>query len=49
MFKNGEWVRWDGSDVQSLIVEEKITLNEFIKRYPDQYRLIKELKTRDHA
>ena len=33
MFKNGRWVKWDGSDVKRLIVEETVTLAEAKKFY----------------
>ena len=31
MFKNGKWVKWDGSDCQQLMIEEQVTLKEAIK------------------
>ncbi len=37
MFKDGQWVRWDGSDVKQLIIEEMITLKEFKKLHPRVY------------
>lgn len=33
MFKNGQWVKWDGGDVKQLIVEEQITLKEAVEHY----------------
>jgi len=45
MFKNGKWVRWDGSDVKNLILEERITLEELKKHYPKRWRLIRRLRT----
>jgi hypothetical protein len=38
MLKNGEWVKWDGSDVSQLLVEEKLTLKEVKKYYPEVYK-----------
>lgn len=35
MFKNGEWVKWDGSDVQRLMIKETLTLAEVKKHFPD--------------
>lgn len=31
MFKNGRWVKWDGSDVKQLVIEEEVTLEQAIK------------------
>lgn len=36
MFKNGEYIPWDGSDVSSLIIHETMTLSEFRKYYPEE-------------
>lgn len=41
MFKNGEWVKYDGSDVDRVIIEETITLEEYKKRFPEAYWLTK--------
>jgi len=35
MFKNGEWVKWDGGDVKNLLIKERLTLKQLKKRYPD--------------
>lgn len=37
MFKDGEWVKWDGSDVESLIIKETITLKQLKRFYPKAY------------
>lgn len=37
MLKNGEWIPWDHSDVNFLLIEEKITLSEFKNRFPKIY------------
>jgi hypothetical protein len=28
MFKDGQWIKWDGSDVKQLLVEETITMKD---------------------
>lgn len=38
MLLNGEWVDWDGRDVDKLLIKETITLKEFKKHYPDKYQ-----------
>ena len=43
MMKNGEWIPWDGSDVISLMITEKITMGELKARYPEKYKQIKEV------
>ena len=35
MFKDGEWVKWDGSDVSELIIRETMTKKEFEQNYPE--------------
>jgi len=34
MFKDGRWVKWNGKDVDSIIIEEEITLSELRKHFP---------------
>jgi hypothetical protein len=38
MFKDGQWIKWDGSDIKSLLVKEQITLKQLKKYYPEQYK-----------
>ena len=38
MFKDGRWVKWDGSDVKELIISEIITAKEFKQNYPKKYK-----------
>ena len=35
MFKNGEWIEWDGSDVYKLMISETMTKKEFKENYPE--------------
>ena len=35
MFKDGRWVKWDGSDVKRLIIEETITAKQ-AKKYLEE-------------
>ena len=46
MWKNGEWVEWDGSDVvNQLLITEYITLKQFKKDFPEEYKkLLSKLK-----
>ncbi len=37
MFKNGEWVEWDGSDVSELIIEETMTASQLKKHFPEKW------------
>lgn len=37
MFRNGEWVDWDKSDVDRLLITEQLTVSEVKKHYPDYY------------
>jgi len=38
MFRNGEWVDWDKSDVVSLMLTQKLTVEEVKKHYPDYFK-----------
>ena len=40
MFKNGEWVKWDGSDVNQLMIEETRTMTELKKNFLEKYKSI---------
>lgn len=46
MFKNGEWVDYDGSDVKQLIVQETMTLEEIKKHFPKEYEKLKKSITK---
>lgn len=41
MFKDDRWVNWDGSDVSSLLIKETMTLKEFKKHFPNEYKKYK--------
>jgi len=37
MFKNGEWIKWDGRDVSQVMIEEILTLGEIKKQDKNLY------------
>ena len=38
MFKNGEWIEWDGSDVSQLLIDEVMSIKEMKETDPDLYK-----------
>jgi len=40
MFKNGQYIPWDGSDVSCLLTTEQITLRQLKKYFPKEYKKV---------
>ena len=38
MFKDGEWIEWDGSDVSQLLIDEVLSIKEMRETDPDLYK-----------
>jgi len=38
MFKDGEWIEWDGSDVSQLLIDEVMSIKEMREKDPDLYK-----------
>jgi endogenous inhibitor of DNA gyrase (YacG/DUF329 family) len=41
MFKDNLWQKWDGSDVQQILIEETLTLEQLKKHFPEEYERFK--------